>query len=158
LSSSGGIYLNDPGNPIWGTTFVDRVTASANTAQDGGGLYLFGALLSMTDSPVSQNYAARGAGVTANSATLIVQRSALWGSQASIYAGGLALNFSDTRLENVTLSGNTVSDSHGSGGALRSFCTGLTSLRNVIISNNTATLGRLRDRLVHARLGRKGRH
>ena len=136
-SGGGGLYLNYPGSPIWGTTFLDRVTASANAAQDGGGLYLFGALLSMTDSTVSQNYAARGAGVTANSATLIVQRSALWGNQASSYGGALALNFSNTALENVTLSGNSAD----SGGALRTFSTGPTSLRNVTISSNTANIG-----------------
>jgi RHS repeat-associated protein/CSLREA domain-containing protein len=89
---------------------LSHVVISGNqTANNGGGVYVQGGSLSVTDSAVVNN--------TAN------------------YGGGLLNDSSAVTLTNVTISGNSSVDS---GGGMRVTNTGTTNLLNVTITNNTA--------------------
>lgn len=89
---------------------LDRVVISgnSNTSGDGGGIYITGGSLTMTNSAIINN--------------------------SSQYAGGMMVDNSTVTLTNVTVSGNTALES---GGGLRIKNGGSLSLINVTVSNNT---------------------
>jgi RHS repeat-associated protein/CSLREA domain-containing protein len=89
---------------------LDRVVISgnSNSSGDGGGIYIIGGSLTMTNSAIINN--------------------------SSQYAGGMMVDNSTVTLTNVTVSGNTALES---GGGLRIKNGGSLSLINVTVSNNT---------------------
>ncbi len=116
-------------------------TIDGNTAlQDGGGLYINGGRADLDLSWVRNNIAGnKGGGVHAmNTATLVVDNSALDHNQAGQFGGGLFLNGGSTNFVNVRVMHNS---SNQAGGGIHAENSVVMSFRGAKVTNNTAQNG-----------------
>lgn len=106
----------------------------------GGGIFIINSAMTITQSTLSGNSAARGGGIEVNSdATLNLTRSTVSGN-TSVNGDGIA-NFDTTNLTNVTISGNGAAGTGGNGGGLYNWTGTTLSLANVTLAENAASAG-----------------
>jgi hypothetical protein len=126
---------------ISGDVTVLRGSIDGNTAAlEGGGLFMAGGSLHLTDSVIFDNSAANGGGAWI-SVTLVAASSAIYGNHASIDGGGLydgAYSDGDTPL--VELDGSILDHNRAgtNGGGLYVDATGVARLYNATITANAA--------------------
>ncbi|GAB4213930.1 MAG: hypothetical protein OHK0012_11020 [Synechococcales cyanobacterium] len=128
-----------------GNVMVDikRSTISNNHAGAvGGGIFKRdGGTLSVENSTISGNSlsssTSRGGGIYAYSTRLIVNNSTISNNLVNELGGGLLLANVTATITNSTITGNTANVTNG-GGGFYTLYPSLTTLRNTIISGNTA--------------------
>ena len=109
--TGGGIKL------YYGTLNLERVTITGSSAGFGGGIYCNNAVLTLTDSTVSDATATvdYGGGICAYYSTVSIERCTFHGNHANTRGGAVYSSFSTTTIGNSTFSGNTC---NGPGGAI----------------------------------------
>ena len=134
----GGIYLYLGALNIT-NSFINKNAATFVNGGGGGGIAVgtSSATFSITNSFISENTADSAAGISAGG-TGTISGSTITNNRATRSAGGLysggILNLIDS-----TISGNTVSDSSGSGGGIFNF--GRLTLNNSTVTGNSAAVG-----------------
>jgi CSLREA domain-containing protein len=127
----------------FGSFLLNQSRIVANTAYEGGGLYLQGPMddaksIRVVDSVISANHAGLSAGFEnrAGSAAqpVVVVTSYLHANIATIYGGGIG-NYGDLDLSRSTLEANTAALR---GGAMYDYEGGLATLTNATLSGNSA--------------------
>ena len=140
LGAGGGIYAAN-GAGVFMTLNHSQVTA--NRADfDGGGIAALGAL-TLNNSEVSGNVAARGGGILAAGAVTL-NTSQVTGNQAASDGGGIYLLFSQGSSEQLSMTDSAVVANlalTGSGGGLYGSVGGATLARNIFRLNNAALDG-----------------
>ncbi|HEY0974023.1 MAG TPA: choice-of-anchor Q domain-containing protein [Solimonas sp.] len=124
-----------------GTASVDRVTLSNGKGSQGGAVLVHGSLV-LTNSTITGNEATQGSGgggIYVATGSLSLRNSTVSGNTAPI-AGGIRFAGGATLIVNSTITGNsaTSAGSNGGGGLLVAGTTTVT-VRNSIVSGNTAT-------------------
>ncbi len=95
---------------------LDGCTVSANTAEYGAGIAVYGADLTLTDSTIAANSASQqGGGVLTQSATLSMAGTVITGNDAAAYGGGVFAYDTPVSVINSDLSGNDCSGGWGGG-------------------------------------------
>lgn len=104
----------------------------------GGGLYLTGAVSTVTDSTITGNTAGLGGGIYLGAGQLTLLRTTVSGNTADS-GGGIFLSQATVTLDRSTVSGNTAQN--GDGGGIASNGSGPLAIRawNSTIAGNTAT-------------------
>lgn len=128
----GGIFISR------GDTTITDSTFTGNTATSGAAVYAYQANATITANTFAANTATNGGAVTNENATVTLTNNTFSGNQASTGSGG-AINqtFGSMLLIHNTITGNSAGDM---GGGLYNFV-GTMTLRNNLISGNTATSG-----------------
>ncbi len=130
-----GVHLGDF------TSFaMHRSNVSANTAYEGGGVYMDGsssfpgASVGIDGTVIAGNHASLSAGVEYHSnIPLVMQNDEVLGNVATAYGGAIG-NYGVLQVSNSTVAGNSAVK----GGALYDYEGGNASLLNVTVSGNTA--------------------
>ncbi|OEU85588.1 hypothetical protein DB35_13800 [Streptomyces abyssalis] len=105
-SGHGGGFFNDRGKLT-----LKNVTVSNNQGSVGGGIWNQLGTLTLKDSTVRDNRGGFGAGVATNG-TMRMSGGGIRDNVGQIWGGGLA-NAGDTKLDHVSVGGNTSSDNGG---------------------------------------------
>jgi hypothetical protein len=141
--SGGGIYnYGEQGSATLG---IVNSTISNNGSGYGGGIYNDGAILTITNSIVSNNAVfiftggfanlGSGAGIY-NGGTLAIANSTLSDNHANRDGGGI-LNDGPLTITNSTVTGNSAGPTEGSGGGILN--SGLVTITNSTLSHNQAS-------------------
>ena len=126
-------------NLTGGALVVNDSTISDNSGSSGGGVYnRRGATLSISRSVISNNTATQSGGGIYNVGALIIAGSTISGNSAQTTGGGLASNWFDFYLDNIQITGSTITGNHvGSpqqGAGISS--SGLLTINESVVENN----------------------
>jgi parallel beta-helix repeat protein len=135
VSVSGGVKSRVFDFPQ-GSAAISGLTVSGGNAEDGGGLRIDSATVSLADCTISGNTATGDGGGLYNQGTLTMDGCTLNGNIATGNGGGLFNVQAGATLTNCTFSGNTANQ----GGGLDNDTSGL-SLTGCTFSGNTANQG-----------------
>ncbi|VAX15795.1 hypothetical protein MNBD_NITROSPINAE03-534 [hydrothermal vent metagenome] len=125
-----------------GGLVLSDIVVTGNNAEDGGGIYNLGGTVTISDSTISNNTAqgTNGGGGIYNSSGLIIERSTISGNSTTKYGGGI---WSDGGV--LTITNSTVSNNTGSlrGGGVYQCAGGgaTTTITYSTISNNSSPGG-----------------
>ena len=120
---------------------IDRVTLLGGSVNSyGGRIYARTSSVAVTNSTIAGNIATTGGGIHVNSSTVSVVNSTISGNSTNNslgFGGGIAVfgGTSSLELTNSTITGNS---SDGDGGGLSAFGARQVSLRNSLVSGNSA--------------------
>ena len=110
------------------------------TSQDGGGIFNYGSILTITNCSISGNTIASGSGggiMNSYNSTLTMTNSTISGNASNRSAGGVRNDLTSTiTMTNCTISGNTAS---WSGGGFENWDGSTIKITNCTISGNTAS-------------------
>jgi CSLREA domain-containing protein len=114
---------------------VDGVVVTQGYASLGGGIFVDGGALTVTDSVVEFNSAGYGGGISAENAVVEITNSSITGNSADSFGGGLEVGGT------VTITDSTVADNHSSvyGGGLSA--RGGVTVTNATFAENSALVG-----------------
>ncbi|MFN8531383.1 MAG: choice-of-anchor Q domain-containing protein [Anaerolineae bacterium] len=119
-----------------GAVTLTNSTVSGNTAEAGGGIYNYGGTLTLTNSTVSGNTAVYGGGIYNWLGTVTLTYSTVSGNTGEYGGGGIYNDYGAlTTLNNSTVSGNTAA--YFGGGIYN--VGGTLTLTNSTVSGNTTT-------------------
>ena len=126
-------------NLTGGALVVNNSTISDNSGSSGGGIYnRRGATLSISRSVISNNTATQNGGGIYNVGALIIAGSTISGNSAQTTGGGLASNWFDFYVDNIQITGSTITGNHvGSpqqGAGISS--SGLLTINESVVENN----------------------
>lgn len=117
-STGTGIDFSGTSLKITGCKIQGNNKNTTNTNQKGGGIYIdnTNAVVTISDSTISENNAQTGAGIYLNSGTLTISSTTMESNTATGDAGALFINNGSVTLTDCTISGNS---SNGDGGGFR---------------------------------------
>ncbi|MGB0562250.1 MAG: DUF4347 domain-containing protein [Spirulinaceae cyanobacterium] len=118
------------------TTLINSTVSGNSAADDGGGIRIRTKTLNLINTTVSGNTTGdRGGGIATNNATISLNYSAVLGNSATGNAGGIYSNNGAVNLTNATLSGNSAGNN---GGGIAVLGSGSTTTTNATIAFNSA--------------------
>ena len=118
---------------------IAGVTIRNGGAVDGGGLYLGGGAVFITDCVITGNQAGNGGGIYQAAGAATIERATIDGNRATQFGGGIvaageAMRIVDSALTNNEAAVNTMAPNHGGGGMVAA--AHLTTIQNATISGN----------------------
>jgi hypothetical protein len=121
------------------TATIAGVTIRNGGAVDGGGLYLGGGAVFITDCVIAGNQASSGAGIYQAAGAATIERTTVDGNRAIAFGGGITAAGESMHIDDSAVTRNdagldTLLPGYG-GGGIRA-AAGLTTIQNVTISGN----------------------
>lgn len=139
-ANGGGIY-NDGAMTLMDSsigTLTSNTSSTANTAENGGGLFDTGAHTStILRTAINGNTATGGGGIAARSLVRVdITNSTLNGNTGNDVGGGITTNGTINLLNSTVTDNKSGSDSANGGAGLNSFGNGTYQLKNTLLANN----------------------
>jgi predicted outer membrane repeat protein len=146
-STFAGNRANQGGAIFSGFSMIDDCSFNANSANIGGGAYLFGTATIGNSTFSGNTTSTDGGGIYNAGSALTISNSTFSGNSAAVNGGGASLSLfaaSPTSVSNCTFTGNSAASGDGGGIYIQSGAT-VSLLSSIVVGNTTTNTGAAND-------------